>query len=140
MQIRSTGSADDQPAQRSGKGLITIFRYGAGATAAGCGHTESAGVHACGIEIAQVAVAALLALAALGRDSVRPADLGQPAWLATFDGDDRAKFFGELCDALSVGSEPRRDTGRDVPAGLAYDRPGAVGPAAASNLDRAGGR
>jgi hypothetical protein len=36
-------------------------------------------------EIAQAAVAALLALAALGRGSTRPADLGQLAWLAAFE-------------------------------------------------------
>lgn len=61
-------------------------------------------------EIAQVAVAALLALAALSRDSVRPADLGQLAWLATFDGDDRAEFFEELRDALSVAEATRDAT------------------------------
>jgi len=40
-------------------------------------------------EIAQVAVAALLAVAVLGRGSARPADLGQLAWLAAFGEDDR---------------------------------------------------
>ena len=58
-------------------------------------------------EIAQVAVAALLALAALSRGSARPADLGQLAWLATFDEDDRAEFFEELRDALSVAAATR---------------------------------
>jgi hypothetical protein len=61
-------------------------------------------------EIAQVAVAALLALAALGRGSTRPADFGQLAWLAAFDEDDRAEFFEELRDALSV-AEATRDAG-----------------------------
>jgi hypothetical protein len=55
-------------------------------------------------EIAQVAVAALLALAVLGRGSARPADLGQLAWLAAFDEDDRTEFFAELRDALSVAA------------------------------------
>ena len=58
-------------------------------------------------EIAQVAVAALLALAALSRGSARPADLGQLAWLATFDEDDRAEFFEELRNALSVAAATR---------------------------------
>ena len=58
-------------------------------------------------EIAQVAVAALLALAALSRGSARPADLGQLAWLAAFDEDDRAEFFEELRDALSVAAATR---------------------------------
>ncbi|MGH3181403.1 MAG: DUF6247 family protein [Streptosporangiaceae bacterium] len=58
-------------------------------------------------EIAQIAVAALLAVAALGRGSTRPADFGQLAWLATFDDDDRAEFFGELRDALSVAEATR---------------------------------
>lgn len=59
-------------------------------------------------EIAQVAVAALLALAALSRrGSARPADLGQLAWLAIFDEDDRGEFFGELRDALSVAAATR---------------------------------
>jgi hypothetical protein len=58
-------------------------------------------------EIAQIAVAALLALAALGRGSARPADLGQLAWLAAFDEDDRAEFFAELRDALSVAGATR---------------------------------
>ena len=58
-------------------------------------------------EIAQVAVAALLALAALSRGSTRPADFGQLAWLATFDEDDRAEFFEELRDALSVAAATR---------------------------------
>ena len=40
-------------------------------------------------EIAQVAVAALLAVAVLGRGSARPAGLGQLAWLAAFGEDDR---------------------------------------------------
>lgn len=58
-------------------------------------------------EVAQVAVAALLALATLSRGFTRPADLGQLAWLATFDEDDRAEFFGELRDALSVAAATR---------------------------------
>ena len=92
-------------------------------------------------EIAQVAVAALLALAALGRGSTRPADFGQLAWLAAFDEDDRAEFFEELRDALSIAAATR-DAGarRDVPAGVAHDRPGAVGSAAAGHPDRAGRR
>ena len=58
-------------------------------------------------EIAQVAVAALLALASFGRGPARPADLGQLAWLASFDEDDRAEFFEELRDALSVAAATR---------------------------------
>jgi len=58
-------------------------------------------------EIAQVAVAALLALAAVGRGSARPADFGQLAWLAAFDDEDRAEFFEELRDALSVAEATR---------------------------------
>jgi hypothetical protein len=58
-------------------------------------------------EVARTAVAALLALAALARGSVRPAELGQLAWLAAFDDDDRAEFFGELRDALSVAEATR---------------------------------
>lgn len=58
-------------------------------------------------EIAQVAVAALLALASLGRGSARPAELGRLAWLASFDEDDRAEFFEELRDALSVAAATR---------------------------------
>ncbi len=58
-------------------------------------------------EIAQVAVAALLALASLSRGFTRPADLGQLAWLATFDEEDRAEFFEELRDALSVAEATR---------------------------------
>ena len=58
-------------------------------------------------EIAEVAVAALLALAALGRGSTHPADFGQLAWLAAFDEDDRAEFFEELRDALSVAAATR---------------------------------
>jgi hypothetical protein len=53
-------------------------------------------------EVARTAVAALLALAALSRGSARPADLGQLAWLAVLDEGDRAEFFEELRDALSV--------------------------------------
>jgi hypothetical protein len=44
-------------------------------------------------EVARTAVAALLAAAALSRGQVRPAELGQFAWLAVFDDDDRAEFF-----------------------------------------------
>lgn len=58
-------------------------------------------------EIAHTAVAALLATAALGRASVRPAELGQLAWLAVFEDDDRAEFFGELRDALAVAEATR---------------------------------
>ncbi len=58
-------------------------------------------------EVARTAVAALLALAALSRDRVRPAELGQLAWLAAFDEDDRAEFFDELRDALSVAEATR---------------------------------
>jgi hypothetical protein len=58
-------------------------------------------------EVARTAVAALLALAALSRGPVRPAELGQLAWLAVFDDDDRAEFFDELRDALSVGEATR---------------------------------
>jgi hypothetical protein len=61
-------------------------------------------------EVARMAVAALLATAALSRDQVRPAELGQLAWLAVFDEDDRAEFFDELRDALAV-AEATRDAG-----------------------------
>lgn len=58
-------------------------------------------------EVARTAVAALLALAALSRGPVRPSELGQLAWLAVFDDDDRAEFFDELRDALSVAEVTR---------------------------------
>src|SRR6185437_8318976 len=58
-------------------------------------------------EIAQVAVAALVALGARGRGLTRPADFGQLAWLAAFDEDDRTEFFGELRDALSLAEATR---------------------------------
>src|SRR5258707_8132957 len=61
-------------------------------------------------EIAQVAVAALLALAALSHDSVRPADLGQLAWLAAFHGEDPAEFFEHLPDPLSAAEATRAAT------------------------------
>lgn len=62
------------------------------------------------IEVARTAVAALLAQAVLSRKFVRPAELGQLAWLAVFGEDDRAEFFAELRDALSV-AEATRDAG-----------------------------
>src|SRR6266566_9112938 len=58
-------------------------------------------------EVARTAVAALLAVAALSRGQVRPAELGQLAWLAVFDEDDRAEFFDELRDALAVAEATR---------------------------------
>jgi Family of unknown function (DUF6247) len=58
-------------------------------------------------EVARTAVAALLAAAALSRGQARPAELGQFAWLAVFDDDDRAEFFGELRDALAVAEATR---------------------------------
>jgi hypothetical protein len=61
-------------------------------------------------EVARTAVAALLALAALSRGPVRPAELGQLAWLAVFEDDDRAEFFDELRDALSVAESTRDAT------------------------------
>jgi hypothetical protein len=61
-------------------------------------------------EVARTAVAALLALTATGRGQVRPAELGPLAWLAAFDPDDRAEFFSELLDALSI-AESTRDVG-----------------------------
>ncbi len=62
-------------------------------------------------EVARTAVAALLAVARLSRGRVRPAELGQFAWLAVFDDDDdRAEFFDELRDALAV-AEATRDAG-----------------------------
>jgi hypothetical protein len=61
-------------------------------------------------EIAHTAVAALLAMAALSRDSARPAELGPLAWLAVFDDDDRAEFFGELRDALALAQATRDAT------------------------------
>jgi hypothetical protein len=60
-------------------------------------------------EVARTAVAALLALAVMGQGTVRPAELGQLAWLAVFDEEDRAQFFGELRDVLSV-AEATRDS------------------------------
>jgi hypothetical protein len=59
-------------------------------------------------EVARTAVAALVAAAALDRGQARPAELGQLAWLAVFDEDDRAEFFDELRDALAI-SEATRD-------------------------------
>jgi hypothetical protein len=61
-------------------------------------------------EVAHTAVAALLAMAALGRDSARPAELGSLAWLAVFDDEDRAEFFGELRDALALAQATRDAT------------------------------
>ena len=58
-------------------------------------------------EVARTAVAALLAAAALSRGQVRPAELGQFAWLTVFDDDDRAEFFSELRDALAVAEATR---------------------------------
>ena len=58
-------------------------------------------------EVARTAVAALLAAAALSRGPVRPAELGQFAWLTVFDDDDRAEFFSELRDALAVAEATR---------------------------------
>src|SRR5262249_6629949 len=63
-------------------------------------------------EVARTAVAALLAVAALSRGQVRPAELGQFAWLAGVDGGDRAGFFREVRDALAVaGGAPRAGPG-----------------------------
>ena len=53
-------------------------------------------------EVARTAVGALLAVARLSRRPFRPAELGQFAWLAAFEDDDRAEFFDELRDALAV--------------------------------------
>lgn len=61
-------------------------------------------------EVAHTAVAALLAAAALSRGQVRPAELGQFAWLAVLDDDDRAEFFDELRDALAVAEATRDAT------------------------------
>jgi len=61
-------------------------------------------------EVARTAVTALQAAAALDRGKARPADLGQLAWLAVFDQDDRTQFFDELRDALAV-AEATRDAG-----------------------------
>ncbi len=58
-------------------------------------------------EIAHTAVAALLAVAALGRGQTRPAELGQLAWLAVFEEEDRAEFFDELRDALALAEATR---------------------------------
>ncbi len=58
-------------------------------------------------EVARTAVAALAAQAAAGRGSARPSELGQLAWLAVLDEDDRAEFFAELLDALSVAEATR---------------------------------
>jgi hypothetical protein len=61
-------------------------------------------------EVARTAVSALLALAVLNRGSARPAELGQLAWLAVFDEDDRAEFFDELRDALTLAESSRDAT------------------------------
>jgi hypothetical protein len=58
-------------------------------------------------EVARTAVAALLAVATLGREFVRPAELGPLAWLVVFDDDDRAEFFAELRDALALAEATR---------------------------------
>ena len=58
-------------------------------------------------EVARTAVAALLAAGALSRGQARPAELGQLAWLAVFDEEDRAEFFDELRDALAVAEATR---------------------------------
>jgi Family of unknown function (DUF6247) len=58
-------------------------------------------------EVARTAVAALLATGALSRGQARPAELGQLAWLAVFDEEDRAEFFDELRDALAVAEATR---------------------------------
>jgi hypothetical protein len=58
-------------------------------------------------EVARTAVAALVALAATDRGVTRPAELGSLAWLADFDDDDRAEFFAELLDALSIAEATR---------------------------------
>lgn len=58
-------------------------------------------------EVARTAVAALVAVTATGRRQVRPAELGSLAWLAAFDPDDRAEFFSELLDALSIAESTR---------------------------------
>jgi hypothetical protein len=55
-------------------------------------------------EVASTAVAALLAESVLRRESARPAELGALAWLTVLDEDDRAEFFDELRDALSLAS------------------------------------
>ncbi|HEU5417854.1 MAG TPA: DUF6247 family protein [Streptosporangiaceae bacterium] len=54
-----------------------------------------------------MAVAALLAVAALSQRDVRPAQLGQLAWVAALDSEDRGEFFEELRDALSVAESTR---------------------------------
>lgn len=53
------------------------------------------------------AVAALVALTATGGRQARPAELGPLAWLAAFDPDDRAEFFSERLDALSIAQSTR---------------------------------
>jgi len=92
-------------------------------------------------EVARTAVAALLAAAALSRGQVRPAELGQFAWLTAFDDDDRAEFFSELRDALAV-AEATRDAApvETCLGGMAHHRAGAVRSAGAGDPDRARGR
>ncbi|MHB1498294.1 MAG: DUF6247 family protein [Acidimicrobiales bacterium] len=58
-------------------------------------------------EVARTAVAALVAISKAARGQLRPADLGELAWLAVFDEDDRAEFFDELRDALSIAEATR---------------------------------
>jgi hypothetical protein len=59
-------------------------------------------------EVATTAVAALIAEAVFLRlPSPRPAELGEMAWLAAFDEEDRGDFFAELRDALSIATATR---------------------------------
>lgn len=53
-------------------------------------------------QVASTALAAFQAQYALRHGQARPSDLGPLAWLAAFDADDRAEFFDELRDALSM--------------------------------------
>ncbi len=65
-------------------------------------------------EIADIAVAALVAEFALTKGSPRPAELGTLSWLAVFDKEDLAEFFGELRDALAIASSTRDATAIDT--------------------------
>jgi hypothetical protein len=52
-------------------------------------------------------VAALVAISKTGRGQLRTADLGELAWLAASDEDDRSASFDELCYALSIAEATR---------------------------------
>jgi len=74
-------------------------------------------------QVASTALAAFQAQYALRHGQARPSDLGPLAWLAAFDADDRAEFFDELRDALSMAVATSAGAVRPAPA-RGPDRPG----------------